>query len=123
MAVKLPPSTVAPAKYEVPERTAWPVAVANQFDSTIATLRLAEITAQTAELSEFISASRQMPAFKDFDLSPKVAPVTANARAAITLTMDALPFEPRKIPMAPLLLLGGLGSTVMILLVALLLMT
>ena len=121
VAVKLPPSTVAPAKDEVPERTAWPVAVANQFDSTIATLRLAEITAQTAELSEFISASRQMPAFKDFDLSPKVAPVTANARAAITLTMDALPFEPRKVPMAPLLLLGGLGSTVMILLVALLL--
>ena len=121
VAVKLPPSTVVPAKDEVPERTAWPVAVANQFDSTIATLRLAEITAQTAELSEFISASRQMPAFKDFDLSPKIAPVTANARAAITLTMDALPFEPRKIPMAPLLLLGGLGSTVMILLVALLL--
>ncbi len=122
-AVTLPPSTVAPAKEEVPERTAWPVAVANQFDSTIATLRLAEITAQTAELSEFISASRQMPAFKDFDLSPKVAPAAANARAAITLTMDALPFEPRKIPRAPLLLLGGLGSTVMILLVALLLMT
>ena len=120
-AVKLPRSTVPPAQDEVPERTAWPVAVANQFDSTIATLRLAEITAQTAELSEFISASRQMPAFKDFDLPPKVAPVTANARAAITLTMDALPFEPRKIPMAPLLLLGGLASTVMILLVALLL--
>jgi serine/threonine protein kinase len=113
-----PSNPLAPP--DIGQRTAWPVAVANQFDSTIATLRLAEITAQTAELSEFISASRQMPAYQDAktQAADKPAP-TANQRAAITLTMDPLP-EPRKIPLPPLLLLGGLGSTVVILLVALL---
>ena len=113
---------VAPA-IPIVERTAWPVAISNQFDSTIATLRLAEITAQTAELSEFISASRQLPAYKDVFArnvdTPPAAPSTANKIAAITLTLDPLP-EPRKIPLPPLLLLGGLGSTVVILLVALL---
>ena len=128
-AVKLPVRTLPPEFVDGVERTAWPVSVANQFDSTIATLRLAEITAQTEELSEFISASRQMPAFKESGdmASPKViAPVapaasapSANKIAAITLTLDPLP-EPRKIPLPPLLLLGGLGSTVVILLVALL---
>ena len=128
-AVKLPVRTLPPESVDGVERTAWPVSVANQFDSTIATLRLAEITAQTEELSEFISASRQMPAFKESGdmASPKViAPVapaasapSANKIAAITLTLDPLP-EPRKIPLPPLLLLGGLGSTVVILLVALL---
>ena len=110
------------------ERTVWPVAVANQFDSTIATLRLAEITAQTGELSEFISASRQLPAYKEIiaqdvtqtsvDVPTPVAPSSANVRAAITLTMDPLPIAPRKIPLSPLLVLGGLASTVLILLVA-----
>ena len=122
--VKLPTPTIPPQRDDSVERTAWPVAVSNQFDSTIATLRLAEITAQTAELSEFISASRQLPVFKELNLPapapPPTPPPTANKMAAITLTMDALP-EPRKIPLPPLLLLGGLGSTVVILLVALLL--
>jgi hypothetical protein len=61
-----------------------------------------------------------MPAYQDAktQAADKPAP-TANQRAAITLTMDPLP-EPRKIPLPPLLLLGGLGSTVVILLVALL---
>ena len=119
--LKMVPSVVAPAKPEIAERTVWPVAVANQFDSTAATLRLAEITAQTAELSEFISASRQMPVFKDPEPPAAVTPVSANTQAAITLTMDILPVAPRKIPMAPLLLLGGLGSTVIVLLATLLL--
>ena len=120
--IKSVPPAVALAKTEIAERTVWPVAVANQFDSTVATLRLAEITAQTAELSEFISASRQMPVFKDPTPPPAVAPAAANTRAAITLTMDALPIVvPRKIPMAPLLLLGGLGSTVIVLFAVLLL--
>lgn len=122
-AIKLPKPTPPAESDDREERTAWPVSVANQFDSTIATLRLAEITAQTEELSEFISASRQMPALKesvepDAD-TPTPAP-TANKVAAITLTLDPLP-EPRKIPLPPLLLLGGLGSTAVILLVALLL--
>ena len=117
---KPPAAKVPPIREEGVERTAWPVAVANQFDSTLATLRLAEITAQTAELSEFINASRQMPAFNDVH-EPASRPVTANQQAAITLTMDPLPPVPRKIPMAPLLLLGGLGSTVTILFVAVLL--
>lgn len=104
------------------ERTGWPVMVTNQFDSTVATLRLAEITSQTGELSEFISTSRQLPARKGDDVpesSSVVVPQTANQRAAITFTMDVLP-ERRKIPLPPLLLLGGLGSTVVVLLVALL---
>jgi serine/threonine-protein kinase len=115
-AVKLPTPIIAPAQNEVADRTVWPVAVANQFDSTIATLRLAEITAQTGELSEFISASRQMPAYRELPAEPP--PATANQRAAITLTMDPLPKQARKIPTGPLFLLGGLGSTVLILLVA-----
>ena len=119
--IKPVPPVDGPAKPEIAERTVWPVAVANQFDSTAATLRLAEITAQTAELSEFISASRQMPIFKDPEPLAAVTPVSANTQAAITLTMDILPFAPRKIPMAPLLLLGGLGSTVIVLLAILLL--
>ena len=119
--IKPVPPVDGPAKPEIAERTVWPVAVANQFDSTAATLRLAEITAQTAELSEFISASRQMPIFKDPEPLAAVTPVSANTQAAITLTMDILPFAPRKIPMAPLLLLGGLGSTVIVLLATLLL--
>lgn len=119
--IKPVPPVDGPAKSEIAERTVWPVAVANQFDSTAATLRLAEITAQTAELSEFISASRQMPIFKDPEPLAAVTPVSANTQAAITLTMDILPFAPRKIPMAPLLLLGGLGSTVIVLLAILLL--
>jgi hypothetical protein len=100
------------------------------FDSTTATLRLAEITGQTAELSEFISASRQMPALKESPVvapivlpvrpAPAVTPPTANQRAAITLTMDPLP-EPRMIPKGPLLLLGGLAATVLALGVALVL--
>ncbi len=121
------PVVPTPARPSLPddivERTGWPVTVANQFDSTLATLRLAEITAQTGELSEFISVSRQMPALKnehaqDNESPPPVVPQTANQRAAITLTMDPLPFEPRSIPIQPLLLLGGLGSTVLVLLVA-----
>ena len=119
--IKPVPPVDGPAKSEIAERTVWPVAVANQFDSTAATLRLAEITAQTAELSEFISASRQMPIFKDPEPLAAVTPVSANTQAAITLTMDILPVAPRKIPMAPLLLLGGLGSTVIVLLAILLL--
>jgi len=119
----IPPVPAAPASREDKAgREIWPVAVSTQFDSTTATLRLAEITGQTAELHEFISASRQMPAFVE---TPHVA---ANASVppvqkvkAITLTMDALPEQPRKIPVPPLLLLGGLGSTVLALLVALLL--
>ena len=119
----VPTSTMPSVPDDIAERTGWPVTVANQFDSTLATLRLAEITAQTGELSEFISTSRQMPALKsenaeDNDTSQAVAPQTANQRAAITLTMDPLPFVPRSIPMLPLLLLGGLGSTVAVLLVA-----
>ncbi len=124
----LPAQTFPSPQKAVVERTVWPVAVANQFDSTIATLRLAEVTAQTGELSEFISASRQLPAYKEIiaqevtlhgvDTSTPVAPPTANERAAITLTMDPLPMAPRKIPLSPLLLLGGLASAVMILLVA-----
>ena len=119
--VSSPASIIPPKQDDNVERTAWPVAVANQFDSTIATLRLAEITAQTAELSEFISATRQMPVFKAAEPQVLAAPATANQRAAITLTMDPLPFVQRKIPMKPLLLLGGLGSTVIVLLVAVLL--
>jgi hypothetical protein len=112
----VPTPIIAPAQNEVADRTLWPVAVANQFDSTIATLRLAEITAQTGELSEFISASRQMPAYRELPAEPP--PATANQRAAITLTMDPLPKQARKIPTGPLFLLGGLGSTVVVLLVA-----
>ena len=126
-AVLAPPIAPTLAKPSEPddiiERTGWPVTVANQFDSTLATLRLAEITAQTGELSEFISTSRQMPVLKsetaqDNVPPPPVVPQTANQRAAITLTMDPLPFVPRNIPMQPLLLLGGLGATVLVLLVA-----
>ncbi len=124
----LPAQTIPSPQKAAAERTVWPVAVANQFDSTIATLRLAEVTAQTGELSEFISASRQLPAYKEIiaqeitlhgvDTSSPAATLTANERAAITLTMDPLPMAPRKIPLPPLLLLGGLASAVMILLVA-----
>ena len=121
------PGVPTPAKPlspdDIVERTGWPVTVANQFDSTLATLRLAEITAQTGELSEFISTSRQIPVLKRehaevAESPPPVVAQTANQRAAITLTMDPLPFEPRSIPMPPLLLLGGLASTVLALLVA-----
>ena len=124
----LPTQAFAFSRNAVAERTVWPVVVANQFDSTIATLRLAEVTAQTGELSEFISASRQLPAYKEIiaqevtqtnvNAPTAVAPPSANERAAITLTMDPLPIAPRKIPLSPLLLLGGLASTVLILLVA-----
>lgn len=121
--VRLPVSPKPAPQESGGERTSWPVAVDNQFDSTIATLRLAEITAQMGELSEFISASRQMAALKEEPSPPAETPAIKPARAinriaAITLTLDPLP-EPRKIPMAPMLLIGGLGSTVLILLVAL----
>ena len=131
------PTTPVPAETTL-AYTGWPVTGANQFDSTVATLRLAEITAQTGELDEFISASRQLPAYSDAAkpaerkpdtdeqgtvaqnmTATTVAPVTANQRAAITLTMDPLP-TPGKIPLAPLLLLGGLGSTIAVLFIALL---
>ena len=125
--VKLPPPTIPSPDDEIAERTAWPVSVSDQFDSTVATLRLAEITAQTGELSEFISASRQLPAYRDdiptnVDTKASLAAVTANQRAAITLTMDAMPMPAqRKIPLQALLLLSGLGSAVVILFVALVL--
>lgn len=116
------------------ELTGWPVAVASEFDSTTATLRLAEVTAQTGELKKFISASRQLPVQNDTgewnaeqharDMQMTVmfkapAAMTANEEAAITLTMDPAP-APRRIPLAPLLLLVGLASTVLVLLVSLL---
>ena len=118
--IKTESQTIPPA--QAAERTAWPVALADEFDSTVATLRLAEMTAQTGELSEFVSASRQLPAYKD--VSPALAapaPQTANSRAAITLTMDALPpHPPRKMPIGPLLLLGSLATVVAVLAGALL---
>ncbi|MEP7154760.1 MAG: protein kinase [Betaproteobacteria bacterium] len=121
-----PPAQPAQARGEDREgRERWPVTVSNQFDSTTATLRLAEMTGQTAELQEFISASRQMPALVEAaEANAANAPAGAATRKikAITLTMDALPEDMhRKIPMPPLLLLGGLGSTVLALLVALVL--
>ena len=122
-----PMTAIATASDDINERHAWPVSVSNQFDSTTATLRLAEITGQTSELTEFISASRQLPVFKETSIaagkppatpSPPVTPPTANQRAAITLTMDALP-EARVLPKGPLLLLGGLTAIVLALGVAL----
>ncbi len=115
-------TTIPPEEAPGTDRTAWPVAIANEFDSTAATLRLAEMTAQTGELSEFVSASKQLPAYKDVSPAEAApAPQTANARAAITLTMDALPPRPpRKIPMGPLLLLGCLATVVVVLFGALL---
>ena len=128
---KLPTPASPRVQADINLRTAWPVTLSSQFDSTIATLRLAEITGQTREFSEFISASQQLPAYQDaavpvistHDMDKPIpdAPLTANQRAAITLTMDPLPFVLRKIPLSPLLLLGGLGSTVVVLLAALLL--
>ena len=48
--------------------------------------------------------------------APATVPETANTRAAITLTMDALPPRPpRKIPIGPLLLLGSLATVVVVL--------
>ena len=128
----LPPAPAEPA--DSLELTGWPVTSASEFDSTTATLRLAEVTAQTGELKEFISASRQLPAHsetgewdaeqhaKDMQMTVMFkapTPMTANEGAAITLTMDPAP-TPRKIPLPPLLLLAGLASTVLILLVSVL---
>ena len=128
---KLPTPASPRAQPDINLRTAWPVTLSSQFDSTIATLRLAEITGQTGEFSEFTSASQQMPAYQDagapvvsmhaMDKPIPEAPLTANQRAAITLTMDPLPFVQRRVPLTPLLLLGGLGSAVVVLLAALLL--
>lgn len=101
-------------------REKWPVSVANQFDSTTATLRLAEMTGQISELKEFISASRQLPKLQEAS-NQGGASAAPGKLHAITLTMDALPEGPqvRKIPMQPLLLLGGLASIVVALSVAL----
>ena len=115
--IKSASPTISPAEAPAAERTAWPVALANEFDSTAATLRLAEMTAQTGELSEFVSASRQLPAYEEGSPA-QAAPAAqaANVRAAITLTMDALPPRPaRKMPMGPLLLLGSLATVVVVL--------
>jgi eukaryotic-like serine/threonine-protein kinase len=128
------PAVAVASAEDALERTGWPVTGVSQFDSTAATLRLAEATAQTDELSAFISASKQLPAFKEAEQlrTQKIAtqsfvkqeasapaPATANQQAAITLTLDALPMSARKMPTAPLFLLGGLGATVLVLLIAL----
>lgn len=104
-----------------PDRTAWPVAVANQFDSTIATMRLAEITAQTEEIKEFISASRQMPAFKEPAPAKILPAVESKADGPPGISLDRTQMMPmeRKLPMGPLLLLGSLTVTVAVLAVAL----
>ncbi|MBL8522284.1 MAG: protein kinase, partial [Betaproteobacteria bacterium] len=104
-----------------PDRTAWPVAVANQFDSTIATMRLAEITAQTEEIKEFISASRQMPAFQEPApaKTPPVVEPKVDRSPGISLDKTQMTPIERKLPMGPLLLLGSLTLTVAVLAVAL----
>jgi serine/threonine-protein kinase len=128
------PAVAPPEQVDSLELTGWPVAAASEFDSTTATLRLAELTSQTDEIKEFISASRQLPVQSDTgewnaeqhakDMQMTVmfkapAAMTANEGAAITLTMDPAP-APREIPLPPLLLLAGLASTVLILLVSVL---
>ena len=113
---------------EESERTVWPVSVANQFDSTAATMKLAEITAQTEEIAEFISHSRQMPALKETVVEPPAAAVAPAPAPAPPRAADAVPRRPgisldmtqmmpvqRKLPMGPLLLLGGLALTVIVL--------
>jgi eukaryotic-like serine/threonine-protein kinase len=128
----VPPAVTSPPRsgpaHEESERTVWPVAVANQFDSTVATLRLAEITAQTEELKEFISASRQMPAFKEpvkaaaKNIPPVQAATEQMPQGQPGISLDRTQMMPieRKLPMGPLLLLGSLSATVLVLLVALL---
>jgi serine/threonine-protein kinase len=120
-AAAMSPPAASASTPPAPDRTAWPVAVANQFDSTIATMRLAEITAQTEELKEFISASRQMPAFKEA-APAKVSPAAeAKVDRSPGISLDKTQMTPieRKLPMGPLLLLGSLTVTVAVLAVAL----
>lgn len=120
-AAAVSPATGSAPVQPAPDRTEWPVAVANQFDSTIATMRLAEITAQTEEIKEFISASRQMPAYKEA-VPTKILP-TAELQSdrAPGISLDKTQMMPieRKLPMGPLLLLGSLTATVAVLAAAL----
>ena len=91
-------------------------------------MKLAEITAQTEEIAEFISHSRQMPALKETAVEPPAAAVAPAPAPAPPPAADAVPRRPgisldmtqmmpvqRKLPMGPLLLLGGLALTVIVL--------
>ena len=74
-------------------REQWPVSVANQFDSTTATLRLAEMTGQVSELKEFISASRQLPKLRE--ASAQAAPAApAKLHAIHPMGTQQLPHDP-----------------------------
>ena len=73
--------------------TAWAQSLIRISNYEVETLqkRLAEITAQTAELSEFISASRQMPIFKDPE---PLAAATEQAAVRNKFTFGSTHFVP-----------------------------